>query len=94
MAHCGTNVPTKDKGVGRDLRFFWLDTVSGWSHNGPMSKATEKRVRDESIRWRIRAEDKELLQRVADAEGRSMSNWLEYHVLPLARRLLEEGNGE
>ena len=56
-----------------------------------MPESTPKDVR---LDMRISQEDKDLFQRAAELDGRTMSNWIRDRLLRSARQEIEEGSGK
>jgi uncharacterized protein (DUF1778 family) len=50
---------------------------------------TKAETKDARLEIRLTAEDKDLLAAAADADGRSLSNWIRFQLVRIAREQLE-----
>ena len=54
----------------------------------PGMATTKAETKDARLEIRLTAEDKDLLAAAADADGRSLSNWIRFQLTRLAREQL------
>jgi predicted HicB family RNase H-like nuclease len=80
------NVKQKVQNVVMDLNCFSTDRIAILK-TMPEKKTPEKKAKDEQIMFRVSAEEKQMLEQVAEADDRTVSDWVRFTVRQRLREL-------